>query len=297
MLTITKASVLLSAAAAFSSVPAHAAPPIAYSIANGSAQDLYLVNPDGSGRVLVYSTPSRVDIGILDVNPAANQLAIAETRSTGFKIIDYSPAGTRLSVTPVNDGCLVEGLDFHPTDGSLLVSEYCEAQDVQQVRRWRAGSFGLAPLVTFGSGHDNALGRVRWLGDGSGFLILYAHSTGATIDFRIQRHMLGALGSPVTVVDFPSANNSDFDTARCAPHAVGCWAMVYDDGSGEIHKVHFDGTGTTEDSVQAGATPHFSPNNAQLLYRLQRSSGYQLKIDSFPLASNGKVGPGIDWRP
>jgi hypothetical protein len=266
-------------------------------VSNNGSQDLYLVNPDGSGKVLLYS-PGKVGIYFVDMNPAANQLAVVDTNlSGGFKIINYSSAGVRQSITPVSDSCTISGLDFHPTDGSLLVAEYCPSQDMLQIRRWTSAGFDASPVVTFGSGQNQAIGHVRWLGDGSGFLVNYLYSDGATLHRRIDRYMLGMLGSPVTVTSLPSSANGDFDTARCGGTSVGpCWALAYDDGAGHIHRVHFDSMSAYDDGSQAGATPHFSPNNSQLLYRLQSRPNFLLKIDSFSLVAKGNVGPGIDWR-
>jgi hypothetical protein len=54
---------------------------------------------------------------------------------------------------------------------------------------------------------------------------------------------------------------------------------------------------TYDDGAQAGSTAHYSPNNSQLLYRLQSKTNWLLKVDSTALVSKGTVGPGIDWRP
>ncbi len=287
-----------SASLALAAAPALAAPPIAYALvsSNGS-QDLYLVNPNGSGKVLLYSA-GKASIGMVDMDPVANRLAIVQSNSSGFKIIDYNASGVRTNVTTVADSCQINGFDFHPSDGSLLVSEWCSAQDQLQVRRWTNSGFDTQPLATFGSGQDSAIGQVRWLGDGSGFLINYLHSDGTTLHRRLDRYMLGNLGAPVTVTSLPFSANADFDTARCTATSAGpCWALAYDDGSGNIHKLHFDSMSATEDSVKAGSTPHFSPDNSQLLYRLQLRPNMLLKVDSFSLVAKGNVGPGIDWRP
>src|SRR5437763_48983 len=109
------AAAALSAASLATATPAIAAPPIAYPFVNSSGtQDRYLVNSDGSGKVLLYS-PGKVSIRMVDMNPAANQLAIVESDFGGFKIINYSSAGVRQSVTPVSDECTISGIDFHPT--------------------------------------------------------------------------------------------------------------------------------------------------------------------------------------
>jgi len=299
MKSLTLASRLLAVSAlAFAAAPAFGAPPIAYAfVSSNGNQDLYLVNSDGSGKVLLYSA-GKVALSLVDMDPSANRLVFRQSNSSGFKIIEYSSAGVRTNVTTVADPCQIMGLDFHPTDGSLLVSEYCSAQDVLQVRRWTNSGFDSAPLVTFGSGQDTAIRTVRWLGDGTGFLLAYSHVTDGVGSSRIQRHMLDALSSPVPIISFSTFRMpDDFDTARCTPTSTGpCWALAYDDGAGHVHKIHFDSMSVYEDSVQAGGTPHFSPNNSQLLYRLQTRPNFLLKIDTFSLVAKGNVGPGVDWR-
>jgi hypothetical protein len=240
---------------------------------------------------LLYSTAAKVGLGYLDMNPLVNQIAVIESRSTGFKVINYNSAGVRQSVVAVNDGCGTGGLDFNPIDGSLLVQEYCASQDMIQIRRWTSAGFDTAPLVTFGSGQNQAVGQVRWLGDGTGFLVNYLYSDGTALHRRLDRYMMGNLGAP-------SGANADFDTARCGTGSSGpCWALAYDDGTGHIHKLHFDSMGATEDSVLAGGSPHFSPSNGQLVYRLQSKTNWLLKVDSNTLVSKGDVGSGIDWHP
>ncbi|HVU30899.1 MAG TPA: hypothetical protein VHE36_10920, partial [Sphingomicrobium sp.] len=61
-------------------------------------------------------------------------------------------------------------------------------------------------------------------------------------------------------------------------------------------KLHFDSMSTIEDWVKPGATPHFSPDNSQTLYRLQVKTNMLLKVDDFSVVSKGDVGA-IDWRP
>ena len=124
---------------------------------------------------------------------------------------------------------------------------------------------------------------MRWLGDGSGFVIAFLHDNGGgSVSRRYDRYMLNALSAPVTVIAVSTNPFFDFDTARCAGSFTGpCWALMYDDGTGKIHKLHFDSMSTTEDWVKAGETPHFSPNNSQTLYCLQIRPNMLLKIDNF----------------
>lgn len=297
---ITKASMLISAAALFAAAPVRAAPPIAYTMANNlKGVDLFLVNPDGSGKVKLYSTPKGSSIQLLDMNPIANQVAIVESSSQHVvKFINYSAAGGAGAITTLNDPCLIGGIDFHPSNGSLLVSHWCSDIDNLEVRQWSNGTFDSQPLATFGSGQTQAIGKLRWLGDGSGFLIYYAHAVGTTQQRQIDWYTIGMSSAPITVVVLPRSAIGEFDTARCtSPSTVPCHAMVYDDGANQVHRVHFDPMSTIEDSVQAGASPHYSPNNGQLVYRVQGHAGYDLKVDSVSLITKASIYAPIDWHP
>ena len=59
------ASIALASAEAQST----AGPAIAYVKVAGTAQDIHLVNPDGSGSRKIYTTPSKRAVGWLDLKP------------------------------------------------------------------------------------------------------------------------------------------------------------------------------------------------------------------------------------
>jgi len=61
--------ILLASASLALPAMAAAAPTIAYSNTVGSNADLYLINPDGSGKVLLYSSPNKSNIGVIDMEP------------------------------------------------------------------------------------------------------------------------------------------------------------------------------------------------------------------------------------
>ena len=85
---------LFCASAFFASAAAQAAPPIAYGLVNGTKMDLYLTNPDGSGKVLLYSTANKVNIGMVDMDPSANRLALVQSDFSGFFFRGQSKWGT-----------------------------------------------------------------------------------------------------------------------------------------------------------------------------------------------------------
>jgi len=276
-------------------VGAVAAPTIAYSNTAGSNADLYLINPNGSGKVLLYSSPNKSNIGLIDMDPTSNRLVITESSSKGFKIITYNAAGVRQSVTSVNpDGCFVEGIDFHPSDGSLLVSRYCQVTGVLEVRRYTSSGYDSFALYNAGDPQTDAIGTVRWIGDGSGFLLQHANVDSGG---HIQRHTLSSPSAPVDVwynSDYTKGYQT-FDVARC-PSSTDCTKLVASDGQ-NLYEVNFDNFGgTTPVLLRAGNDGHYSPDNSQMLYRIPAKGGQQLMIESTTLVS--KVSAGAkDWRP
>jgi hypothetical protein len=295
---------VLGFSALFFAAPALAAtggPAIAYSIQNGSTFSIYLTNPDGSGTVKLYTAPVKTNIAQIDMRPGGNQLAIIEG-SAGrnlLKIIAYTDAGNPTSIATVDmSGCTATGIDYHPSgDGSMIVARYCGSAQNLEVRRFTNGAFESSPIVTLGTGVDSAMGPIRWLGDGSGFLLAYDTITGGV---RIQRHELSNPNAPVTVWSMPNPSNLPnwFDVARCSGALDStCAKFLYTDGSGNLHQVHFDDFGGTDEGVlMAGADGHYSPDNSQILYRVSNKTNQQLKIDSTTLVSKGTFA-GKDWRP
>jgi hypothetical protein len=299
-----RASVILSAATvAIAASPALAAaggPQIAYAATSGSTQSIYLANADGSGTVKLYTTGNKVGIGQLDMRPGGNQMAIVENSIAGgqgiLKIIDYSDAGVRQAVTTVAEpGCTAQGVDYHPSNGSLLVARYCNQANIQEVRVYANGAWAADPLFGYTNGNpDKAAGKVRWLGDGSGFLWAEGDTTNGA---RIDRHSLANPYSPVTIYAADGLALAQwFDVARCAGALdASCSKVLVTNGSGQIHLITFDDFGGTDQATlfTSAADGHYSPDNAHILWRQQIKSGYQLRIDTqiYAKASGAK-----DWR-
>jgi hypothetical protein len=304
---ITKASMLFSAAALFAAASPAAAgtggPPIAYGFDTGKTIDVYLSNADGSGKVKVYSTSSKTVLWQIDVRPGGNELALTERISgsilSNIKIIAFSDTGVAATPTVVGPGnCQVLGIDYHPTDGSLLVSRYCNQTSIIEVRRLVNGVYDSSPIMTLNNPDGNtAAGYVRWMGDGSGFLLALATTSGGG---TIERHMLTNPYAPVTVYQTGNfALPTWFDVARCAGGTLdsSCSKMLVTTRAGDLQLASFDYTGSTPVVLHSpNATDgHYSPDNSQILWRRQTHSGYQLMIDNNVFLSKGATGV-KDWR-
>ena len=301
---LNRTSALLAASAALVAAPAAAAiggPEIAYTVASGSTQSIYLANRDGSGTAKLYTTGNKVNVAQVDVRPGGNQLAIIESSVAGgqgvLKIINYSDAGSLQSVTTIaQPGCTALGVDYHPNDGSLLVSRYCNSAEIQEVRRYASGAWDSSPLFGVTNGNPSkAAGYVRWLGDGSGFLWAVGDTTNGG---GIQRHNLSNPSAPTRIYSTGTLSLPTwFDVARCVgPLDASCAKLLVTTQGGLIRLVTFTDFGGTDQGTlySSAADGHYSPDNSRILWRQQIKSGYQLKIDDqlFLKASGAK-----DWRP
>ena len=276
--------------------PAFSAPPIAYAKEVGSGFDLFLSNPDGTGAVKLYSGPAKNSIGPIDMNPAANEVAIVESRSPGFKIVRYTDAGVRTTVTTFNDGCHVRRLDYHPSDGSLLVMRHCLNPQTVEIRQWINGAYGPAFVST--DGQAETFDQVRWLGDGSGFLVGYFKQyEGASI----QRRNLSNPSAPTTIWSSSTmAPSPIFDVARCQGGPLeNCSKLVYTDQSNNIHELTFSAFGGGSDTIVAtGYDAHYSPDNSRILIRNQVKGGATLNVTNPAQTTAAKAQyNGKDWRP
>jgi hypothetical protein len=277
--------------------PAIGAPPIAYAKQAGTSFDLYLTNPNGSGTVKLYSSPAKNTIGVVDMNPATNEVAIVESRAAGFKIISYTDAGVRTNVTAFDDnGCRVQYLDYHPSDGSLLVNLLCSNPQTVEIRIWANGAYQPAMVST--DGQNDAYGQVRWLGDGSGFLVTYSKLGEGS---SIQRRNLSNPAAPTTIwTSSDLAMPSRFDVARCTGALnAGCSKLLYTAQSGAIRELTFSDFGGGSDTIKTmGFDAHYSPDNSRFLYRASVKGGHTLNVTNPAQTTAPKATyNGKDWRP
>lgn len=299
MVRISKLALLLSATTI--AVPAEAAgPPIAYAKEVGSGFSIFVTNPNGTGTLKLYSGPSKNSL-IVDMNPAlsggSNELAVVASRATGFKIIRYTDAGVVQPIQNFDDGCYVDSLDFHPTNGSLLVVRRCNNPQLVEVRVWSGGSYG-APIAST-DGMNSSYRSARWLGDGSGFLVRYGEVGSGTV---IQRRNMSNPSLPSTVwssTDLGAALN--LDTARCAGALVtSCMKFLYGDGADRVREVQYSDFGMESDTVVVanGWGGRYSPDNSRILHRIRVKGGFTLNVTNPQQQTAAKaVYNDADWRP
>lgn len=300
MVRITKLALSLLAASALAASAEAAGPPIAYSKEVGSGFSIFVTNPNGTGTLKLYSGPSKNSL-ILDMNPVlsggVNELAVVASRVTGFKIIRYSDAGVVQPVQTFDDGCYVDSLDYHPTNGSLLVVRRCPNPQLLELRIWSNGSYG--PSMASTDGMNDAYRSARWLGDGSGFLVRYSKVGVGTV---IQRRNMSNPSTPAAVWSSPDLGAAlNLDTARCAGALEpSCMKFLYADGADRVHEVQYSDFGMESDAVVVanGWGGRYSPDNGRILHRIRVKGGFTLNVTNpQEQAAVKAVYNDADWRP
>src|SRR5689334_5481369 len=293
----TRLPIQLLAAATFLSTAATAAaaPPVAYSI----GKDVFLTSPTGTGTVKVWSGPGKMAVSGLDFDPASNRIAVLGTDRV-IRIVSYSASGVGGAVATIPaDNCIPNGFDFHPSDGSLLISRYCSAANMLEVRRYANGGLS-APIGSYGDPQTSATSVIRWTPDGSGFFIGHVSGSGPS---QIERRSLALPDAPQTVWSRSGAAlPSDFDVARCPSGDASCSKLLVSDINSTIYAVPYDafGGGAPVAVVNPGARGRYSPDNSEVLYKWQLRNSYQLYAagpgGTRTVVSKGDVGA-LDWRP
>ena len=274
---------------------ASAAPSIAYS----DGKDVFLTSPTGTGTVKLWSGPGKMAVSVVDFDPSSNRIAVLGTDRI-LRIVSYSSAGVAGSVTSIpTDNCIINGFDFHPSDGRLLVSRWCNSTNSLEVRIYANGGYS-GTIGSYGDPVNNAISVIRWTPQGDGFFIGHVSGTGPS---KVERRSLALPDAPLTIWSRSGAAlPSEFDTARC-PNGVdsSCSKLLLTDAS-TIYEVPYDdfGGGTPVAKVNPGVTGHYSPDNSEILYKWMIRNGYQLKVSgpsgTRTIVSKGSVGA-LDWRP
>ena len=168
---------LASVAALFGVSPAFAGigPEIAYQEQHQNGDEIYLINPDGTGHSLVFKAPSKNFVSSLDMRPGGGELAVA--LRTRLFIVDYDGRGVKTSSREIplpTPGCSFGSLDYHPSDGSLIASQFCGSSNTK-IYRLQAGasSFDPTPIISF-----NYSGGGRWSRSGTKIYYEYGGARG-----------------------------------------------------------------------------------------------------------------------
>jgi hypothetical protein len=260
-------------------------PSIAYVKVAGSAQEIYLINPDGSGSKKLYTSARKTSIGSIDLKPGGGELALVERSgaSGALKIISFDAQGNAIGAPrSLTTGCVPDYVDYHPSDPLLLVTAVC------------GSTIGVGTIGTDGSGFaldhqgptpTNWYGQARWLPDGS---YVYVRAVSASAN-QLCRNACD--GSDLI---YSSPAISRIDVARTRSDRA-----LVEQGTPYVSELDFN-TATMIFSLQ-GTDGHYSPDDQRILFETPHAaSGDYLHIRNsdgsiFRLTGKGDYGA-KDWR-
>jgi hypothetical protein len=263
-------------------------PPIAYVKVGGSAQEIYLVNPDGSGAKKIYTTASKRAIGWVDLRPGGSEIAFTEYGKGSPRVIKVmplngsTPAGPPVTLT---GPCGVDTIDYHPTDPVLIISDLCSQSP--RIATIRTDGTGYTPLQSSGA----YMNKARWLRDGVSYVYVRAPVDGGPLQL--------------------CKNACDPNNGELLQTVNGMWSMdvgrtansiLHDSGGPFITKVDGDTGVVLSANYINGTDGHYSPDDRYVLYEtpheargdflhiLDTSTGLVSR-----LTTKGEYGP-KDWR-
>ena len=275
-----------------------AAPPIAYSkVGTGGADEVWLVNPDGTGATRVYRGTAKTTLFNVDVRPGGGQVAFIESYQGAnyrIKVVSYDVNGVTLSTTtvPQPSGCTNNGLDFR-SDGLLLFSQLCNRSTSNSIDTWDGST--VTPVLA-NLGQNDTPWQVRWLPDGSGFLW---RSIG--LPATPQQLRESSLNNPSAWTVLWNLGSTPSIGWFDAAHQSNAILVTYSGPPAQVLKYPFDPISGVGSSTQlaSGTDGHYSPDDSQIVYRFQTKNGYNLlKEDLLSGATTTiatGVGTSVDW--
>ena len=264
-------------------------PPIAYVKFGGTTQDLYLVNPDGSGARKLYSAPRKFYITTLDLKPGGGEIAFVERASGSpvtLKVLSFTAAGVAIgNPRSLAMPCAPDYIDYHPTAPKLIFSAICGTNSAIGTIDTNGSNFAIvraAPTQT------NWHGQPRWKRDGT---YLYVYSNDPVAYNLCRNDCVGA-----DSVYFSSSQIGRIDVGRLGDTVLIDTPVFYiseiDGSSGAMLRSNF----------LTGRGGHYSADDKDVLYLSNHSaSGDYLLVYhgdtgiTTRLTTKGDFGP-FDWR-
>lgn len=266
-------------------------PEIAYQEQHQNGDEIYLINPDGTGRSLVFKGPSKYFVSNLDMRPGGGELAVA--LRTRLFIVDYDDRGVKTSSREIKlptTGCNTGALDYHPSDGSLLVGQACGSSN-SKVYRLAAGatSFDPTPLMSF-----NSYVGVRWSRSGARIYYSYGGAPGIFAFDPATGSSTQVQGAGWELSDMLQLGEQTYWSTSGGP-------ARNPDGSYRIGDLT---TGEQRDGCRLATSLHFGPNDTQFVFRTPLSQGgYYVMVQNsdcsgapFRLTGNKGAFYYVDWR-
>ena len=262
-------------------------PPIAYVKIGGTAHEIFLVNPDGSSLMKLYTSPRKTAIGWVDLKPGGGEIAFTEYGNglpRVIKILPFSAAGPSGPARTLTAPCAPDTVDYHPADPLLIISDICNQSP--RIATNRTDGSGYSVLVEGGA----YLNKARWLRDGLSYIYVRAPIDGGAL--QICR------------------NSCNPDNNELLRTVTGLWwmdvgrlsnAVLFGDSGPYTSVLDADTGELIQSNFITGTDGHFSPDDTQVLYETPHSArGDYLHIRNANgthtrLTVKGEYG-GKDWR-
>lgn len=181
------ATLLVTSAPAFARI----GPEVAYA----TATEVYLINPDGTGKVRLYRSKSNDFISTIALKPGGGLIAIVENWK--LKFIEYNAAGQVTgTVRTVAPTCSrLADVHFHPNGGSVLYWELCPTNKiVKSVAVPTSAAPNPTPTTLFSDPNLQDLGP--WEPAANSFL----YATVASDHMELRRHYTDGTADPSAAI-------------------------------------------------------------------------------------------------
>jgi hypothetical protein len=171
-------------------------PEIAYS----TATEIYLVNPDGSGKVRLYRSKSNDFISSVALKPGGGTIAFVENWT--LKFLDYDNSGRVVgAVRTIRPDCYrLADVHYHPDAQSVIYRDLCGGGGkVKQVAVPASATSTPVPTVHFEDSRIQDLGPLA----SDGRSVVYTIVTATQMELR--RHYIDGTADPVDPLATASA--------------------------------------------------------------------------------------------
>lgn len=301
MIHRTALAALLLATASAAGAQATGGPPIAY-VKAGGQQEIYLVNPGGSGLTKLYTAPRKTGFASIDLRPGGGEIAFVEMASGKprvLKVQKFDSSGVKQGQAQIVPNlCAPDYVDYNPVNPSgteaplLIVSEICNG--IKSIISIRTDGSDRQVLQQ-GPEATTYVSQARWLRDGVSYVYVRADdSNRADPQQQLCRNACDAgsgellwTGRQIVWLDVGRSDNR----------------ILFNPGTNEMKMIDGDtGNDLTPTPFISGTGGHFSPAGDAILYRSPHlASGdylhiYDLASGLAPrLTGKGEYGP-TDWR-
>jgi len=236
-------------------------------IAFTTSTEVYLVNPDGSGKVRLYRSKSNDYISSISLKPGGGQVAIVE--NWALKFIDYDNVGRVTgTVRTIRPTCFrLSDVHYHPNGNSVLYTESCNSSGaVKQVAIPTSGNPSPAPTTHLS---DPGLADIAW--DPSGNSFVYSKLTGTQMELR--RYYVDGTAQPVAplIVSSPGATDQirypdvSNDGAKILIASSPMDAGAYP-GAGLTSEINASNGASIQSNFIGGRKARYAPDNTRVVF-------------------------------